>query len=207
MICKPPRFDRAFTLIEMIGVLAIVACLAALLVPMIFEAVSSARIGEALGDLQTCKTAVASHAAKWPSLASDNGINLTVPVSMPYPSYDRVLVAEGFLDKPLASRLGTNATVQLVNISSLTADSSPDGSNGAYDLGGSGQNDVTGLYLVEAIIYGVSQADARALNNRLDGAALGEIGNSLHDLLGRVIYARPHAQGTLYDVHVYIAHQ
>src|SRR6266436_5262795 len=38
--------DHAFTLIEMIGVLAVIAVLAALLIPKIFESINSARLNQ-----------------------------------------------------------------------------------------------------------------------------------------------------------------
>src|SRR5215470_16307586 len=41
---QPTPRSRGFTLIEMIGVLAVIAILAALLVPKIFEAINNARV-------------------------------------------------------------------------------------------------------------------------------------------------------------------
>ncbi len=49
--------DHAFTLIEMIGVLAVIAVLAALLIPKIFESINSARLNQAVLSCQTIKTA------------------------------------------------------------------------------------------------------------------------------------------------------
>src|SRR5204863_216829 len=51
------RPSHAFTLIEMIGVLAVIALLAALLIPKIFESINNARIGQAVLSCQTIKTA------------------------------------------------------------------------------------------------------------------------------------------------------
>ena len=130
-----------------------------------------------------------------------------VPASGAYTNYDGVLLVEGFLDKPFAVKIGTSATIQLVDTSGLQATTTPDGSNGAYDLDGDGNNNVLGAYLVEAVIFGVLQSDARTLNDRLDGSALGESGGSNQDFLGRVIYHKPPGQGTLYEVHIYITHR
>ncbi len=48
---------KAFTLIEMIGVLAVIGILAALLVPKIFEAINNARINSTAVSIATIKTA------------------------------------------------------------------------------------------------------------------------------------------------------
>src|SRR3989442_1205450 len=66
-----PRRSVAFTLIEMIGVLAVIAILAALLIPKIFEAINNARISNALVSYNTVKTACMDHYAKY------GGINNT----------------------------------------------------------------------------------------------------------------------------------
>ena len=58
----------AFTLIEMIGVLTVIALLAVLLVPKIFEAIDGARISNTLLSIQTIKTAVLEHYGKFHSL-------------------------------------------------------------------------------------------------------------------------------------------
>src|SRR5436309_145540 len=91
------RHCQAFTLIEMIGVMAVIAVLASLLVPKIFESISSARIAHTALSCQTVKTAVLEHYGKFLSLASSNGIPVTVADS--YDNFDAVLLAEGVIDK------------------------------------------------------------------------------------------------------------
>src|SRR5688500_1356317 len=91
-----------FTLIEMIGVLAVIAILAALLIPKIFEAINNARINNAAINVQTVKTAIADHYAKFGSLASSNGVPIT---AIPSVDYDVVLLQEGFTDKPFSTKL------------------------------------------------------------------------------------------------------
>jgi len=201
---------HAFTLIEMIGVLAIIAILASLLVPKIFEAINNAHVSHTVLSCQTIKTAVLEHYAKYLSLASSNGNSLGFIGSNPKISanFDDVLVSEGLLDKPFAAPIGTNATIQIVDLSTL---GSPKPLKGAYDLDGDGQSDVTGAnYVVEAVILGVPQADAKALNDLLDGPMLGEAvypqSNPEKDGYGRVIYSKPQAQETTVEVHIYITH-
>ena len=58
------RKPRGFTLIEMIGVLAVIAILAALLIPKVFNAINDANINTAVVGAQTVKTAVVDSYAK-----------------------------------------------------------------------------------------------------------------------------------------------
>src|SRR5262247_2685078 len=89
----------AFTLIEMIGVLAVIAILAALLVPKIFEAINNARVNNAAVSYNTAKTALADHYAKFGTMLSSNGAPLAAGTGESL-NFDKVLVAEGFMDKP-----------------------------------------------------------------------------------------------------------
>src|ERR1044071_4050175 len=58
------RRNQGFTLIEMIGVLAVIAILAAVLVPKVFEAINNAKVNNAAMSCQTVKTAIIDHYAK-----------------------------------------------------------------------------------------------------------------------------------------------
>lgn len=192
---------RAFTLIEMIGVLAVIAILAALLIPKIFEAINNARVNNAAVSYNTVKTAVMDHYAKHGSLLSSNGVLFatTDPVAG---NFDGMLLSEGFLDKKFQVKIGdTNSHVAVTN--ALPAATAPDGVNSAYDLDGTGTvNDAVGGVVVEAIITGVTENDAKDLNDRLDGTTLGTaIGTS--DLRGRVKYAT----GASTTVHIYVTHR
>jgi type II secretory pathway pseudopilin PulG len=203
---RAPRPGAAFTLIEMIGVLAVVAILASLLIPTIFEVISNARLNETVAGCHTLKTAAMEHYAKFGSLASSNGTPLAFSGSLT--NFDQVLLAEGLIDKPFASRLGASATVRIVEVSGLTSSTTVNAQNGAYDLDGDGKNDVVGAAsLVEAVITDVPLADARALNDRLDGDSLGETSSSgQNDWKGRVIYHRP-VPSRPFEVHVYLTHR
>ncbi len=185
-----PRRSVAFTLIEMIGVLAVIAILAALLIPKIFEAINNARISNALVSYNTVKTACMDHYAKYGGINSTtNGAVLGVPIN----NYDNLLLSESFLDKPFLVKVGTNSFVQVV-----TASSSP------YDLAGNGVYGTTnGTYVVEAIIQGVPAGDAKDINDRLDGAT-GVFVWASPDTKGRVRYDPALAGGT---VNIYITHR
>src|SRR5207247_3987293 len=144
---------KGFTLIEMIGVLAVIAILASLLIPKIYEAINNARISNSALSYNTVKTALADHYAKYGSLTSSNAVNLTPPIL----NYDQVLLAEGFLDKPFQVKIGTagNTNTFVEVRAAVVGTTTPDGSNvPAYDLDGNGApaNDATGSAVVQCVI-------------------------------------------------------
>src|ERR1041384_6386781 len=119
---------------------------------------------------------------------------------------DLVLLSEGLLDRPFAVTMGTKALLRLADVSGLSATTVVDGVGGAYDLDGGGKNDVVGAaYVVEIVISGVTEAEAKAVNDRLDGSALGAKPSG-NDLLGRVTSRQP-TPGSPREVHIYITHQ
>jgi len=194
--------NKGFTLIEMIGVLAVIAILASLLIPKIFEAINNSRISNAAVSYNTVKTALADHFAKFGSLNSSNGVAFG---SIPGPgstNFDMVLLAEGFLDKPFQVKIGdVNTSVQVVN--GLATGAAVDTVNAAFDLDGSGGgNKAGGSTVVEAIITGVSGGDAFALSTLIDGPSLSVSGGG-DDKLGRVKYA----SNTVTTVYVYVTHR
>jgi prepilin-type N-terminal cleavage/methylation domain-containing protein len=197
------RGINAFTLIEMIGVLAVIAILAALLIPKIFEAINNARVNNAAVSYNTVKSALADHYAKFGSLVSSNGAIITAGIGEST-NFDRVLITEGFTDKPFQVKIaggGTNSYVRLVPALGLVA---ADTVNASYDLDRSGAiNDAVGGVVVEAVIVGATEADAKDLNDRLDGPTLGTaIGTD--DTFGRVKYATSTSSTT---IHIYITHR
>jgi len=196
--------DCGFTLIEMIGVLAVIAVLAALLIPKNFESINSARLNQAVLSCQTIKTAVLDHYGKFQSLASSNGVPLA---TLPNDNFDAVLLAEGLIDKPFDSKIGVMSLIRLRNVDTLSSSASVDPANSqsGYDLDGDGVNDILGAhYLVEAVIFQVSDADARTLNEIIDGPQLGET-TSGQDFKGRVTYHKMSGSNPLV-VRIYLTH-
>jgi prepilin-type N-terminal cleavage/methylation domain-containing protein len=201
------KSSQAFTLIEMIGVLAVIAILASMLVPKIFEAINSARINNTIQSYNAIKTAVMDHYGKYGAINVRAGVAAT-PAQLA--AYDTgVLLPEAMIDKPFVARVGTNWVVQVV--AGLTAADAVVGANASYDLDGSGAtvNDAApATHVVEAVIEGVAIADAIDISQRLDGAALSQAsGSAAADLEGRVKYAAPAAAGDPVAVHIYIAHR
>jgi type II secretory pathway pseudopilin PulG len=227
---RPSRKAAAFTLIEMIGVLAVIAILAAVLIPKVFEAINNSRINNAAMSCQTAKTSIADHYAKWGSLPFDGGAAppaaLTIAAGAAYANYDKLLVGEQFLDKPLATKIsapndtgikgtlsGTPGTrVDLVNITGNAVGTAVTGTDETYfDLGltgtvDAGKNDVLGSYSVVAVLPAVAISDARDLSLRVDGDSMSTtVANAANsDLVGRVKYAGGGATTTVY---VYLTHR
>jgi len=195
---------QGFTLIEMIGVLAVIAILAAVLIPKVFEAINNARVSNAAMTCQTAKTACADHYAKFGSLTSSNN---TSTLTLPYADFDKVLLAETFLDKPFAVKIGdgldanNNVSLTAATGAGLSA-TGPD-----YDLDGDGTIDTAATTtVVEAVISAAALEDARSLDRLIDGVSLSYTGVAVSDLRGRVKWAQQGSTGT-YDIRVYLTHR
>jgi len=213
--------QSGFTLIEMIGVLAVIAILAAVLIPKVFEAINNARVNNAAMTINSVKTACIDHYAKYGTFPVDGVANaqLTPPVV-----FDPYLVKEGLMDKPFVVKIGdglpenpspATPTTSIVLVSTGAATQLPDGTvanEACFDLDGDGgttsaKNDAAGTWVVMAIITGVQVADAQALNKAIDGSTpqLGEVAGN--DFGGRVVYKKPANPGDPVTVYVYLTHR
>jgi prepilin-type N-terminal cleavage/methylation domain-containing protein len=198
--------QQAFTLIEMIGVLAVIAILASMLIPRVFEAINSARVNATAVGCETVKTATADHYGKYGQFDQLFGQTPVAPnVGNMIVGYDtNVLMVEQLLDKPFSAKISggdpsTNSVIELVK-------SGPGNGSTGYALDGNTTTNSTGnaTFLLEAVMFGVSQADAKDLNDRIDGTGLGApIGQD--DKKGRVEYA--FNGGAKTTVYVYLTHR
>jgi prepilin-type N-terminal cleavage/methylation domain-containing protein len=187
------RSNKGFTLIEMIGVLAVIAILAALLIPKIFSAINNARLNSASAACSTVKAATADHYAKTGSLGTITN------------AFDLVLLSEGFLDKPFDTKIAATNSVAIV--AGLASNTPVEAANAAYALSptsGTATNDAAGGVVVQAVMTGVSVADAWALSLQLDGPSMSATNATGADLLGRVKYDSTKDPTTVY---VYITHR
>src|SRR5438067_5318564 len=189
------KFTQAFTLIEMIGVLAVIAILASMLIPKIFEAINSARINNTVQSYNAIKTAVMDHYGKYGAINVVGPAPVAAATGAQLAAYDKsILLPEALIDKAFVARVGTNWQIRAVaGVASTVA---VDGVAPSYDLDGAtpvaaNPNDAGGAaFVVEAVIQGVAAADAIEISDRLDGVSLSEAANSqTADLRGRVIYA------------------
>jgi len=217
------RSQNGFTLIEMIGVLAVIAILAAVLIPKVFEAINNARVNNAAMTVNAAKTACIDHYAKYGTFPVNGSSGTAVPFTPPQYAFDNILLKEQFMDKPFVVKIGdgaaedpTGAVKQGTHVEIIAAPTAVGGAVVAgvgYNLaGGTGLDDITGSWLVQAVITGVAHADAIALNNAIDGttAAMGEDGQGQGagtgtDLGGRVVYGA--AVGGTYTVYIYLTHR
>lgn len=203
----------------MIGVLAIIAVLAVIIVPKVFSTIASARITSAAASVGAMKSAVIEYAAKYG----------TLPVTVVNSRIDDLLVTDALLDSRFAAKIGTPQTspaiagatynrttgawtggasqatqTRLICLTSTNA--VPSVSLGAnYQLNGGNVNLPTGARVVSAVIVGVTGTEARELSLRIDGDALSAANIAAADNLGKVVYAAPAAGIT--TVYIYIAHQ
>jgi prepilin-type N-terminal cleavage/methylation domain-containing protein len=124
--------SKAFSLVEMIGVLAIIGILASVVAPKVFDAIRDAKITGAVGVLQTIKSSTTDYARKYNNIAIDGGKvpgTTADPFTRPYgdnkevtaanATFGDLLIFEGILDK-LVVPIGPNGSVEYKNGESIT---------------------------------------------------------------------------------------
>jgi prepilin-type N-terminal cleavage/methylation domain-containing protein len=217
-----PRRDRAgFSLVEMIGVLAIIAILAVIILPKVFATISSSRVTNAVGSVNSMRSAVLEFAGK----------HGTLPTTGNNSRFDDLLVTTGILDQRFQVRIGTqpmnppiagatwtrNATTgawtasggsnqtSQTRLISLTANSAEPNNGNNYRLDGT--TDLpAGSRVVSAVITGLTAVEARELSLRIDGDVYSQPATGTPDRAGRVVYNVPTGNGT-YTAYIYLAHQ
>lgn len=219
-----------FTLIEMIGVLAIIAILTALLIPKIFQVINDSRINNAVASYNSAKAATAAMYGKYGGFTQADG---TVSATFPVEDWDIELVNGGYLEARFTVKVGngdhgtadTGMGLRLVDISANNAGVAvTTGATGLYSLAGgqtttttlgdgtnpvtttvTSDNDVTGSFLVEAVIRGVAIQDAIAIDQRIDGPTLSALADDRSNLVGRVKWDGE--SGPTATVRIYVAHR
>jgi len=178
--------NQGFTLVEMIGVLAVVAILTAMLIPKIFETINSARINSAAAGINTVKNAVANHFAEYGGFADGTGTILTpttVAASADAASFDSaVLLADGILEKRFAVKIGDQLQTNLVRVRLIESAANAAAiteTSANFDMDGVDTDVDTndGALVCECVITGVSAADARGLKQLVDGSDITAIQN------------------------------
>lgn len=218
---KSARRQSGFSLVEMIGVLAIIAILAVVIVPKVFTTIASARITNAAGSATALKSTVTEFAAKYG----------TIPTTVAASRLDDLFLTAGMLESRFVVKIGTqpanppivgatwtnaggtwtaaggaNQATQSRVICIASNVTSPATANGAnYQL--NGITDLpAGSRVVSAVIVNATGNDARELSLKIDGDAFTPATALLADSAGKVVYNTPNAAG-LTTVYIYLAHQ
>ncbi len=109
------KSKQGFTLIEMIGVLAVIAILASMLIPKIFEAINSARINNTVQSYNSIKTAVMDHYGKYGAINVVGPAPVASASTAQMTNYDKsILLPEALIDKAFVARVGTNWQIRAV---------------------------------------------------------------------------------------------
>src|SRR5262245_55836311 len=209
------RGASAFTLIEIIGVVAVIAILAAVLTPRVVSVIARGKVNATAQSLGSLKTATADYIAKNGSVPPRAGTGSTnAAVSMG--RFDSDLVAGGFLERLFACSIGSqtndlSALTGRTHVRALTSASAAALTTPTATVGGDNfdldRNDTTadfttGQMVVAAFIPHASLTDAIALNKILDGDDNTGTGA---DITGRCIYSAVASDNTV-TIYVYIAH-
>jgi prepilin-type N-terminal cleavage/methylation domain-containing protein len=182
-----------FTLIEMVGVLAVIAILAALLVPKIFAAIEESHMNNAISAINTFKTGTMSLFGRNGVFTADAGGS----------TWGDKLLAANLIDKEPSLKIATATTV---NCTAYDGAADP-----LFDyLDGTAANVKPSGNMVYVKLTGVAPERARELSRRIDGETpvgsdnLTPTDNTTDDTHGRVVYKITSGSATVY---VYLAHK
>lgn len=190
---------KGFTLVEAIGVLAILAILLGFLIPKIFNAIENAKLTSIVKSCDAVKTAIAMNVAKYGKLSDRNGNLITYSTSI-----DAELLYQGLLDARIYDKIGignTNSTFVCVGV--IYGDVTK------WDFNGDGVIDVSDLQnkVVKVRISSIPRKLAMELSRMIDGDSLSSSSITSADTAGRVIYGASHGAGDNWTTaYIYLYH-
>lgn len=170
--------QQGFTLMEMVGVIAVIAILASMATPMIFEAIRSAKISTFVEDVNVLRSSVARY-------YGDTG---QFPYHAPTDSRDgyRRLISDNSA-RPIAGWNGPYIEKEFDNPftdNGYRIVSSTTNAQYQFDLDGDGNADTSGVAYIR--IDGVSDTDAKRISDIIDGDGNVTSGDGAWNKAGRV---------------------
>lgn len=232
MTSAPSPFSRrrrlGFSLVEMIGVLAIIAILAVIIVPKVFSTIASSRITSAAASVNAFKSTISEFSGKYGTIPLANG---TLRL-------DDLLVKAGMLESRFAVKIGTPPSGSQAGTWALASGAWTGTAGGTDQSAAPIQSRIiavdsvtnvlpsvalgTNFFLnpstplsfatdslpansrvVVAVIAGVTATEAFELSRTIDGVAMSETDSTTADDRGRVVYTT----GTTRNVYIYLASQ
>ena len=209
------RAKAGFTLIEIIGVVAVIAILAAVMTPRVVSVIARGKVNATAQSLGSLKSATTDYLGKNGSLPTRDGTGSTNG-AVATGRFDADLVTSGFTEKLFACSIGTqtfdsSALTGRIHIRSVAATSSGTvtaptatvgGVNFDLDRSTSTADFTSGQMVVTAFIPGVTLTDAIALNKIRDGD---DNTGTAADSTGRCMYSAAAVDNTV-TLYVYVAH-
>lgn len=170
--------QTGFTLMEMIGVVAVIAILASMATPMIFEAIRNARVAAFVEDVNVIRSAVARY-------YEDTGL---FPTHVPTDSRNgRQLLLRNRTGNPIGGWDGPYLDKDFENPfreNGYRAILSTANANYQFDLDGDGAVDTSGVAVIR--IDNVSDRDAQKISDILDNDGDAVTGDAAWNKAGRV---------------------
>jgi len=188
--------SKGFSLIEMIGVLAIIGILASVVAPKVFDAIRDGKITAAVSVLQTIKSSCTDYARKYNIFPVDDSKAPVQPYTRPYgdaaaitaaanSTLGDILISEGMLEKlvlPIGPNGGTAYNLGSVTVPAPTTAAKPVNA-GALDYPivlcrtYSSLDNTTRLFtgaqnstrVVFLLIPGLTTLEAAGLKTKIDG--------------------------------------
>ena len=212
-IQNPRNQSHGFSLIELIGVLAIIGILAGIIVPKVIQATARTKVTSTAASYNSLKTATADYFGKNGSFPLRDGTGATNgPVATG--RFDADLIAGSFAEKLFSCAVGSqlfdaSALTGRTHVRSQTAasngtvtiTSTAGGTNFDLDANTSTSDFTTANTVVSLVIPGVVTTDAIELNKQIDNETAG---GSAADLTGRCVFSAP--SGGTTTVYLYVAH-
>lgn len=169
--------QAGFTLMEMLGVLAVIAILASAATPKIFEAIRDAKVATFVEDINTVKTAVASYYKDTGTFPYHDVTNKNADRHTLMKNTSKGIVGwrGPYLDKDIDNPFNPGAGRRVISTSNKKYQ---------FDLDGDGTVDTTNVSLLE--VQGLSIEEAKELSNAIDSDASVESGKAAWYSSGRV---------------------